>query len=302
MDALTEQIKTYLFKKDYRRMRILYNNNPGNRDVRKAYLQILSESEKLEHRQIARTILDKGIITESDRICLVKICLFEGKYEEAKEILKNVNRREALWFLSKIACYCKDFEALEKLLIEMSHQEGLKERRYGINHLICLKVYQKKYEEAFLLTKNNKAMILPKDFNELVLFLGKELNVFVPNYEFTDLDSYLNRQLLDYKFNFALSHVEKHSKMALNKKEHSIFNLEINVRKLFEEAQSLCTEENFVCAQFLNTYAVYREGIGYDGQNYLMIVTLPNSRKVVTMYPEKTIYFEKEQEVKVMNY
>lgn len=186
----------------------------------------------------------------------------------------------------------KDYAKLELGMLEKEDGNIEKARKYfesllntqnkdyAFKLLILLEFLEKNYILA--LKYINEALKQNIEINyDLIIFLGRELNVYFDvNYE-TMKYNYSMNQLLDYDEYCAIEHiVERHIKNDFNKK--------VDVYKLFNDAKNYLSDENKINKlNFNDLYLLRMDNIGAHNENYLFVVTLPHSKDIITMYPVK---------------
>ena len=160
--------------------------------------------------------------------------------------------------------------------------------------LIILEIKCQNYLRAFELIKEalaNNVNINKKN----ILCVSKELNVFFENVKYNDVKySYCVNQLLDYSEPLAMEHIlEGH----LKSKEKNNFDVNIDVPKLFQYVQRRVYDEYKLNKLVLNDiYIIPFDGVGSEGENYVKVVTTPNSRNIITMYPVFSVYENYDEE------
>lgn len=95
-------------------------------------------------------------------------------------------------------------------------------------------------------------------------------------------------QILDYDEYSAIEHVlEGHDLDS----DGTIFNPNIDIYKLFNDIQNKLTPKNKVNKLIFNDiYIIHYPNIGINNQEYLRVVTLPNTKNILTMYPINNKY------------
>ena len=137
-----------------------------------------------------------------------------------------------------------------------------------------------------------------------VLFLCKELNVFVPEYEFRYPKNYSFCQILEYDINETVWHLGSHylNKRTIdNEDEIDYFDNRLDAEELIEKVKSMLDEKYKVISCFRDVYIIPYPNIGVSGSNYLKVVTIPNTKDIITMFPLKNIKpnYDIEEHIKV---
>lgn len=104
----------------------------------------------------------------------------------------------------------------------------------------------------------------------------KELNIFFDK-EYSNLYNYNNLQTIDYDEFVAIEHIlERHEKE---------FSSDIDIYKLFNDIKTKLTPETQKQKLVVNdVYDIPYQNIG-NGIHILRVVTLPNSKDILTMFP-----------------
>lgn len=197
----------------------------------------------------------------------------------SKTVLDDEIRPYALLELARLeACEGNIYEA-RKIFTSLAVEEK-DDYAYGLLALMEYKAGN--YLEALKIVnhelKNNKP-VEPK----LILDLSKKLNIFF-DYDYNNISlTYRNKQILDYDEESAINHIiERH----FNGQDKSNFNKELDPYQLFMEAKILLAPENKVkYLAYNDVYIIPYSNIGEYGEEYLQVVTLPNTRDIITMYP-----------------
>ena len=204
---------------------------------------------RVYYKALSKTILDDAI-----RPCalleLARLEACEGNLDEARKIFKGLVEKD-------------EDEYAAGLLALMEFKAG--------NYLEALKIVNSEI-------KKNKP-VEPK----LLLDLSKKLNIFF-DYDYDSISlTYRNKQILDYDEESAINHIiERH----FNGQDKSNFNKELDPYQLFMEAKTMLAPENKVkYLAYNDVYLIPYSNIGEYGEEYLQVVTLPNTRDIITMYP-----------------
>lgn len=134
-----------------------------------------------------------------------------------------------------------------------------------------------------------------------ILYLSKKLNIFFKNYNYDHRFSYENSQIINYDNYLAVEHIiDRHMN---NKTSGTNFNKDIDIYYLFNEVSNyLIPQYKFNKLVFNDIYIIpYSKltniNIGSNNENYLKVITLPNTKNIVTMYPVKNKYEVLEDDV-----
>ena len=181
----------------------------------------------------------------------------------------------------------------------------------GIHYLLLEKVWvyikKKDYPSAFTLLMKiiDKNIYDDKLEMELaLLFLCKELNVFVQEYEFRYPKNYSFCQILEYDISETVWHLGLHylnNRTIDNEDEIDYFDNRLDAEELIEKVKSMLDEKYKVISCFRDVYIIPYPNIGVSGSNYLKVVTIPNTKDIITMFPLKNIKpnYDIEEHIKV---
>ena len=146
---------------------------------------------------------------------------------------------------------------------------------------IALCVKENDYEGAFKYIK--EAMDKGHWVNpDILIEVSKKLNVIFPVDYSAFSYNYTMNQVLDYDPYVAMDHIiDRHIDF-----HNSDFNPDVDVYKLFNsiKEQIANTPRNKKIG-FNDIYIIPVPNVGANGENYLKVVTLPNTDDIVTMYP-----------------
>ena len=217
--------------------------------------------------------------------------LYMGNIEKAKYNLERIGDIGFLnsAFISLARSYFVEGN-IEKAREILNKGLEHKEKCYALVELINFDIHEKKYEDAFLKLRKLKSLIylnveLKSVYNNLALIVAKNLNLIPEIYE---LDNrYLEKQICDYDESLALQHILIHTKENIfNKKIHTLFSENIDVKKLFEEVYNMLDDNTYAYTATTDIHYLYYPGIG-ENEDYLLVSTLPGTNKITNMYPSK---------------
>lgn len=209
-----------------------------------------------------------------------------GSLDKAKEYFNSLidayEDNAARLELAKLEIENGNFELGEKQLYKIINDKNNDtNREYAINLLIVAYLKNNEYTKAVeIIEKYNFNM----RYREALL-LGKELNIFF-DAPYKDLPfSYTMNQTVDYDEYMAMDHImDRHN--SNDKLSGTKFNPDIDICRLFVDIKKELTAENKINRLVLNDiYSVYYPNIGVNGENYLRVVTLHNTKNILSMYP-----------------
>ena len=146
----------------------------------------------------------------------------------------------------------------------------------------------KQYEKALEYFNEMEKIINSDNFNLecqfAKTFLQKQLNLEITY----DSDLYSVNQIVEYSREKAIEHIKSHTEANKDKKVHSVFSSNIDLEKLYDYALSHINEETFYYNNFMDIYLLEYPNVGISRDkkaDYIIVVTLPNSKDIITMYP-----------------
>jgi len=151
-----------------------------------------------------------------------------------------------------------------------------------------LELFDGNYEDAFNCFKqiNPQKIMSPNVEDYIKLKLTMEIIFNIPTVVNTS-KKYGTKQLINYNINDAIKHIEYGHK-SKQQKGNTIFNDDIDIKKLMEEIPKQLTLNNLIEISSAAKYSIYFPNVGYidDTQlDYLIVVTELHNRNILTMYP-----------------
>ena len=257
----------------------------GNRQKAKEYyeeaIRIGSEEENY------RPMFDLG-----------KMYVSEGLTDQAIEILKQIietpYRIGAIVEFARIFTNTGSHKIARNILINLLKKE---KNEYAIQQLIFLDIKTNNIEEAYELLKelsedykyydNIKAYLLYK--------MGRKNDIC--------LDNFYKSQLVGYSENLTKIHIKRHLDEDENKRIHTLFNNNIDINTLFEEIKKKINNTKPVDYTIIEKYIICcdEEIATVDGEKtkYVEVITLPNTKNILTMYPIIVMDLEKEKQFRI---
>lgn len=170
-------------------------------------------------------------------------------------------------------------------------------------NLISIDLYRKNYEKAKeLFMEFDQATFTGTDYmnmKTLKISLEKAINGEVTS---TDGYNYRDRQIANYSKSSAVDHIHYgHSKKMAPANEGS-FHENADIGQLMEEIKYQLTDENIVTINILSKYKIQYENIGeFNGRqlDYLVVVTIPHTNEIITMYPTNEYLEEQIEEIEI---
>ena len=232
--------------------------------------------------------------------CYIKM----GEYDKAKECinkLKSLNNTYdniSNYYLGKIEFYVQNYaEALEYYnKIDEIHFRTYRDSLYK---KICCLIKLEKYEEAYLSFEELKRVDISKKYwfkyNTLEIYLKSVMGIPFD----AEPKNYLESLMVDYNYQDVIDHINKHKENDDTKLNHTLFYENINVEELYQYALDQIKDENYKDNSFNDAYVFEYKGAGYNKTkelNYVKVITIPNTKKIITMYPYDYIDKNKKKE------
>lgn len=246
----------------------------------------------------ARKIFESILEVKNDPQTVLELAKLEFKvknYSKARRLFKSLLK-------SVLDPTVKPYALLELGLLEFNVGNTLKAKEYLkeiteenflniTNKLLMILEYKNKnYLEVFNLY-NARIKDNSNTENLVLLGLSKELNIFFDT-DYSKIDyKYTMDQLLNYDYNDAIRHIYKHH---CNENKFD-FNKNIDIEKLFFDVRNELKKENKInLIVFNDVYVIPKNNVGSNGENYLKVVTLPNTMDIITMYPAYNSFIEED--------
>lgn len=210
-----------------------------------------------------------------------------GNVTESKkifnEIIKDHNDPQAYIELGKIEASLGNYEKAKEYFLSLKDTPT---ERFGYYSLLTMCIKEKKYNESFNYLKEalqNKIWINSDIIVDISLNLNIFLDVDYQKYPYI----YSIDLLIDYDPYLAIDHIiNRH--VSSNSTD---FAKEVDVYKIFNEIKSNLNESTKInILSYTDVYVVPYENAGTYGQNYIKVITLPNTKNIVTMFPVFTMY------------
>ena len=230
---------------------------------------------------------------------LGKLEFSQGNIEMARDYFQNLmsmstqKDRYAMFELGKFEFSQGNIELAKNYFEDLLNSTFYDKDIYVvvIISLVKLSIKQNNYFNAFkyftYLKDYKFNYILKMQLELLKLYIMKELNIFFEK-ETKIRVSYNNNQVVDYDEFVAIEHI-----IDGHKEE---FSNGIDLYKLFNDIKSKLTEEyKYRNLSTNDIYHIPYENIG-EGCHILRVVTLPNSKDILTMFPLNQINYNLEDD------
>lgn len=287
--AKYEMIDIFLEKKDYdqalKNIAILENTFlSDNAKTKKLKIHFALNNYQEVHKT-CKMIKDKDfsdVIFYNEALAYYLEEQFEKSQKYFSYLVKpgNKYREYALYYLGKIAIFKKDYK-LAHNYFKKCYNAGLQD--LALKELIGLDIHHNNLKEAYF--KMDELHNLESD-------QGCENNSFTWNYL-----SYELNVLLDYEYYGDITQEKNNiydsneynikSKIVSNSQN---FNSDIDIGLILDNIEFRLTEETFIRNNVYDEYILEVPNIGVNGENYLKVVTVPNTLNIIEVYPVLTKY------------
>mgnify|MGYP000009450192 FL=1 len=233
---------------------------------------------------------------------LLELGIIESKYGNKNkarknfvEILRNTDDRNdknhALLELGRLEAESGNIEEAKKcfnrlISINKNSKDQTEKNTSWYAERLLVTLLFKTGEYQSLADLVNKSSVKVKSY--ILLYISKLTNTYF-NIPYEEIEyGYTMNQILDYDEYSAIEHVlEGHDLDS----DGTIFNPNIDIYKLFNDIQNKLTPKNKVNKLIFNDiYIIHYPNIGINNQEYLRVVTLPNTKNILTMYPINNKY------------
>ena len=211
-----------------------------------------------------------------------------NNYDEAKnyflQLLNTQNKNYAILELGRLEASLNNYAEAKKYFLLLLNTDA---KDFSLVELVFLNIKDNKIKEASDLF--NK---IPTNFLDSIIYINIKTYL---NYKLgLDIskdrnNTYFTMQLFNYNKEFAISHISKHLDENNKKRIHTTFDESINLYELFDEIQEKIKNMEPTQYSFTEKYIVcYNHEIATIGDKrtkYVQVITLPNSKNILTMYP-----------------
>ena len=216
-----------------------------------------------------------------------RIYLKMGYTAKAKKLMKKPKEEIFKYYLMTKYYYAiKEYDKAIEYATHVLNEDttGL----FNIAAQIYLMSYMKKGEYEYVKS------ILPYFYDDIDKLAIHQMNCYIASKqesdEYNNLKMYNCQQILQYDEEKAIQHVIAHHSNNFDSEEY--------IRELFSNKEELIKGQRCLCDTIFDKYIIPYRGVGFDDEgncNALVIITLPDSSNVITMYPLSgcEVYFEK---------
>ena len=263
-------------------------------DYKKA-LELCQELMTMHHPYGDEVFLIRGIIYQG----LKQIEKATSDYQIAISSEDLNTKGTASFHLGNIMFAKGEFAKAETLLVDSLEVYG----EYfvsGYFKLVSLYIKQERYDEAEILI-NELVEQFPEITEDISYVLAKRVLDNKRRRTSTDLPySYVERQIISYDKEFAITHINSRHKDGYDGK--TLFITDKSTRELYDYIQTQMTEDNMIYEDIMDTYSIEYPNIGttYEGQplNHIRVVAIPGTKDIITMYPCEDYFLPRKKDYK----
>ena len=213
-------------------------------------------------------------------------------FEQAEDAINKIEDYYWKHFrLARLYFAKKDFVSAEKEFAVVLHCNVEKFFEENLNYYILCKFRQRKYEEALYIIDNVMTQGI-KETHDMAM-----IRVYLDSLKRAKLDldrlTYSAKQVFQYSKDEAIRHIINHHVID---SRMSSFN-DADIRKIYDEAHAKINVNNAIADSFFDKHILYYKDVGIsipdapteesETINQLAVVTLPDTKDILTMYPRK---------------
>ncbi len=248
-------------KQDLKLLKSIYTVCSNEEDVCFEYAKALLKSADINNNEIGKKILYDLIENNNSYYAMLELGNYEYNNDNIdmaifwyKMVLKDVTNYVVIYKLASMYLEKKDYESFAYLIFE---NEEILCNHSCDRYILCL------------------------------LYIYKKLGIFSNRIKMPVL-TYSHHQLVDYNEKKAINHILKHKKVDEGGNSITVFNKKYKpkkIKKIFYDSkeQILEMKQSYNC--FNSVYTIPYKDIGNNGEDYLRVVTLFDTKDILTMFP-----------------
>lgn len=223
---------------------------------------------------------------------LAKAYYKKNDYEKAEEYYKKIDTDEKIKKinLGKIELLKGNFELADEYLSNLdvdNYDINMFYEEYYILALAKLRV--NKYDEVLKILDLFYENINKHEIEQMKFKLDR-IRLYINSIKKEKIDqstlAYTEKQIVSYSKKSALKHIYKHHVV---EPRESKFNENIDIKELFENIKDMLSKDNVIYDSLFDKYIIKYPNAGYDKDNHninqMLVITLPNTKNILTMYP-----------------
>lgn len=243
-------------------------------DVEEELLYSLIKNDTITRLHFARRLILLGDKKEAERHINI--------------VLKSKDKDLALLELGALKTSQKDYQLAKKYLEKIVDTQGFNNDINLQNLYIAIR--EKNYEEALKYTQKitPSKEISSNRLDDIEYFLKMKIGIIKKKNNFYEKGYFLN-QLENYHEGWALEHIKLHLDVNEKKKKHNVFDENIEVNDLYRKTKTHIRNINPNMVTLVDKYVIKHEipigNCSLKNTYGLMVITPPNSKNILTMYP-----------------
>ncbi len=227
---------------------------------------------------------------------LIKLYILKGRISDANNLLSNISEENRLYYTGLIKEFEKKYDEasqyFEKSINYNSNCYNSNDVIY--NNIVCnfkLEKYKEVLDTIENLNLNDFTNFQRNDLLRVKIYCQHKLNIEILE------KTYLVEQINDYSEEKALEHIISNH---VNSYKKSNFYEDIDIYELFEYVKNNLIEDRMVHNNAFDTYYIDYNKAGYNNDvfyNQIVVICLPNTKKILTMYSKLSdeLVFDSEE-------
>lgn len=297
-----------------------------------AYIELAKLESSVRNYSTAKSILELLLYRDNDKNLLAQIELskIERKFGNINNSIVYINNvlngedgkfSEKMWATLELAKIKISLGELEGAVLNLNQLLDSKIKSTALVELINLDIKNEKYESAYQKYKDLQKCsdyVDDKHFKQMGIFLEHKLGIL--KLKFFEKETYFVQQLLNYNEDLALEHIKLHLDKQKGKASHSVYSESVDVDELYyfakEQILNIQPRDYDICDKYnIRCNKVIGETVENKLTDTLRVVTLSNTKDILTMYPipaidnemkleeniVKTKYIKKESQIDKFN-
>ncbi len=253
--------------------------------------------------KLCNMISDNSFVADDKNVLLAKIKIKCNELESATQILKTLieSNNEHInlnYYLGLINFKINNFEDAKKNF-NICVENNLNNSNFAELQLIFIDIKQNNIKEAY---SKFKELTKLNFFTNGNFYIGSLLSAYLSTYYNVDFKidnhAYSIKQILNYSEEETRKHILQHTiEMGEN---HSLYNENIDIDELIHYTKSNLNEDTYNGNNFFDEYIIGYENVGVSNgvvQNYIRVITIPNTDKIITVYPFSEYKIETEDKI-----
>lgn len=279
----------------------IYNLEDENYVLLKAKIKFKND-EYDESVELLDILLEKKRFIGAVHALLIKNYYRLGRISEIQGILDQdcLNEANKMLFQANLDFYNNDYDHARKLINELVE---MKPSVYNMLFLVSLDLREEKYEEALvdaekILDMDDKYLDKASRITLMRMIAIAKVNLGIPVTE----KGYYFSQIIEYSKEKAIKHIKSHFEST---RGEGVFFPDTNIEETFDLLENRISDikPNYLSVKSSgDSYLIDFENAGIVGNtilNKMQVVTIINTKKIITFYPVSKLSFNYETEEEV---